>query len=539
MAAEWRSVSITYDVSRGAIGPFNARIPLGERSLILGASGCGKSSLLMALTGFIPQRIPALLEGEISLCGQAVGDRPPHAYAQLAAQYFQDAEQSLCGMTVEDEIAFALENRALPEPEILRRVETIMGEVGLPSDWKRRRVSSLSGGEKQLVAIAGVLAQDTQVIIADEPMANLSPLAAERIGQLLFARKRTKSTIAVDHRTARLAGLVDTVTVLDEDGRVALAGAANTVFAQPDRLAALAIAPPLGTRILARLGEAGIESGTSLEGVLSQLSALPVGKRTVAQNVVADLTRSRAAPSPAYDRSGKPLITLKGVDCAPLNGPVVLRSVDLTLRSGETVALVGANGAGKSTLAAVAAGVLKPRSGRREGAPGGIAFQRPENQFVAATALDEIKGALQQAHASAAEAEQGLSDWGLGHVAALHPYSLSEGQKRLLSVASLAAGRRFPLIVLDEPLTGLDRRGRQAVGEAARRLTKSGHAVLIVTHDLDFALQVTSRTIVLGGGGVLADGETARLLTDAELLARAGLRLSPLAIARAWLDKRG
>ncbi|MEO1250254.1 MAG: hypothetical protein AAFW76_10510, partial [Pseudomonadota bacterium] len=168
-----------------------------------------------------------------------------------------------------------------------------------------------------------------------------------------------------------------------------------------------------------------------------------------------------------------------------------------------------------------------------------LAFQRPENQFVAATALGEIEGALQTSQPSTAEAKQFLGDWALEHVWELHPYSLSEGQKRLLSVASLAAGRRFPLIVLDEPLTGLDRRGRQAVAEAVGRLAKSGHAVLIVTHDLDFALQATRRTIVLGSGRVLADGETIRVLTDAELLGRAGLRLSPLAVTRAWLETLG
>lgn len=493
----------------------------------------------MALTGFVPQRIPALLDGEIRLCGQVVGDRPPHAYARLAAQYFQDAEKSLCGMTVEDEIAFALENRALPEAEILHRVEAIMEKVGLPSDWKRRRVSSLSGGEKQLVAIAGVLAQDTPVIVADEPMANLSPLAAERIGRLLFDRNPSRTTIAVDHRTARLAGLVETVTVLDKGGRVALAGPATTVFAEPDTLTTLGIEPPLGARILTRMEGAGIELGTSLEAVLCQLTTLPASKRNKAQRIVADLTGSNDAPSFASDRTGKPLVSLSGVDCAPLNGPVVVRGVDLNLRPGETVAVVGANGAGKSTLAAVTAGVLKPRAGRREGAPGGIAFQRPENQLVSATALGEIEGALRTSQASAPDARQVLGDWGLAHIAELHPYSLSEGQKRLLTVASLTAGRRFPLIVLDEPLTGLDRRGRHAVAEAVERLAKSGHAVLIVTHDLDFALQNTGRTVMLGGGRVLADGDTTRLLTDAELLGQAGLRPSPLAVARTWLENPG
>src|SRR5882724_1791018 len=154
-AASWQQVEVRYPFERrAAVGPVDLAVRPGERVLLLGASGSGKSTLLLTLTGLIPRSIPATVTGRIGIFGNATSERPAWGWAALVAQYFQDADQTLCGMRVEDEIAFPLENRAMPSPQIADAVTTSMREVGLPDIWRRRRTATLSGGERQLVAIA-------------------------------------------------------------------------------------------------------------------------------------------------------------------------------------------------------------------------------------------------------------------------------------------------------------------------------------------------------------------------------------------------
>jgi len=543
--AHWQQLSIRYPFAdRPAVGPVDLSVEPGERVLLLGPSGSGKSTLLLSLTGLIPHSIPAVVEGSVRLFGVPADARKPSAWATTVAQFFQDADQTLCGMRVEDEIAFALENRALPEDVILRKVAEAMRRVGLPEAWRRRRTTTLSGGEKQLVALAAALAQEAPLFVADEPTAHLAPEAAGRLHRLLMNAGEGRSVLIVDHRLDGLIAAVDRVAVLGRDGTIVATGPPGAIFRKKrDLLDRLGIWRPLASFLDAELEKVGLapaDPPLSVDDALRHLAGAPPEVVRKARPAIAAFVAAHAA-RPHGDRAGGATVArLEAADCAPFLGPTVLHDVTLDIRAGEILGILGANGAGKSTLGASLAGLLKLKRGRREGAPGGIAFQKPEHQFVAGTVQEEIATSLGGSGARADQARQVegiLAAWDLAGFRDRHPFELSQGQKRRLALAALTAGDRWPLLILDEPLAGLDAHGAAMVAQHVEALSRSGRAIAIVTHDMDFALSLCTRSVIVGDGGIIAEGPTAQLLSQPSLLKRAGLAEPAIAPAMCWLDR--
>jgi len=530
-AARWRDVGVRYPYADApAVGPASLTVGRGERVLLVGASGSGKSTLLATLTGLIPHTIPAEVTGKVELRGENVATRTPAQWSADVGQMFQNPEQTLCGMTVGDEVAFALENQALPAEEIETRIGWALAQVGLPENWRSRRTMQLSGGEKQLVALAALIAQHTPLLVVDEPTAHLAPAAATHLRRLLLDRPGDAAVLIVDHRVDDLAGLVDRVALIDADGSAVDGGAPRAFFrAHHDRLAALGIAIPPPAALDAALRADGIvlaEAPLTMEDAVAGLEALPPGEKAAAREIASAFATAHQARQSA-SASTEFVAALENASCAPLFGPTVLRDVSLAVRRGETIAIVGRNGAGKSTLAASLAGLLRLKAGRRTGPMGAISFQNPENQFLAGSVREEVRDAWlaagTDAAAAGAKVESTLAQWRLSELAAAHPFELSQGQKRRLSLAIITAGGRWPLLVLDEPTAGLDGAGRAALEAEIRSLAAAGHAVALVTHDLDFALASCARTVVVDGGGIAADGPSGAILRDRALLERSGL----------------
>jgi energy-coupling factor transport system ATP-binding protein len=533
-AVAWRKVAVRYPYAdKLAVGPISLELKKDERLLILGPSGCGKSTLLGTVTGLVPATIPAEVTGEVATLGEPAASRSPAQWSPSVAQLFQDADQTLCGMTVGDEVAFALENRALAADEIAVRVQRALERVGIPASWRTRRTASLSGGEKQIVALAAALAQEAELFIADEPTAHLSPQAAARLHSAIGEKGRT--SLIVDHR---LDGLIDTihrVAIIGRDGMLIAEGPPRDIFrAHGERLAQEGIWRPLASdldRLLHGIGIVLEPPPLTFAEIIAALDRLSPGDRSAADTVIRHFLSDRIAePVPPI---GEALVTLDRAACAPLFAKPVLHDVTLQIRPGETIALLGHNGAGKSTLAATLAGLLRLRGGTRTGPAGGFAFQRPETQFTEASVRAELESILGR---GSIHVDSLLSAWRLENVATQHPFELSQGQKRRLALAALTADKRWPFLVLDEPTAGLDAAASDEIASHIAKIAAAGRAVIVITHDMDFALKTCSRGIVLHDGSLAADAPLSDILLDQQLLGKAGLHAPELLRLAEWME---
>ncbi|GIJ78458.1 energy-coupling factor transport system ATP-binding protein [Micromonospora phaseoli] len=450
-----------------AVRGVDLRVERGERVLLLGPSGAGKSTLLAALAGLLPED-SGEHEGTIEIDGRPAGEA-----RDGVGIVFQDPQTQLVMARSGDDVAFGLENRGVPAGLIWPRVDQALHRVGFPYH-RDRPTAALSGGEQQRLALAGVLALRPGLLLLDEPTANLDPAGAALIRAALTRAVGDETTlILVEHRVADALPLVDRVVVLEPGGGVRADGAPEAIFAaHGDALAA--------------------------EGVWVPGREIP----------------PRRATGPA----GEVLLTADRLGLPPRLAPT-----DLTVRAGETLAVLGRNGAGKSTLALLLGGLLKPGSGRltasrdlagkdtgtpphRWRAPAlagriGSVFQDPEHQFVTDTVRDEL--ALGPRRAGAIEAAVGdrveelLHRLRLARLAAANPYTLSGGEARRLSVATaLATAPR--LLICDEPTFGQDRRTWWELVDLFAELREAGHGLVTVTHDTEFVTALADRTLILG-----------------------------------------
>ncbi len=470
----------------------------GERVLLLGASGAGKSTLLHALAGLTGPDGALTGEQEGTLL---VDGRPADRSRGTAGLVAQDPESQLVMARAGDDVAFGPENLGVPREEIWARVDEALARVGFPYG-RDHPTAALSGGEKQRLVIAGVLAMRPRLLLLDEPTANLDPAGARLVRDVLARLlAETRATLVlVEHRVAEVVDLVDRVVVVEPGGGVVADGAPRAVFAEHGRaLAARGVWVP-GLDPAPRTGRAP-------------------GGPVLVEAVGCSL---RTPPSPGR---GRPR--------------TVLRDVDAAVAAGTATALTGANGAGKSTLLTALAGLAKPAAGRvlprgpladadprplarwparRLARHVGTVFQHAEDQFVTATVRDELRFAPLRAGAGEAEADaradELLDRLRLAHLADKHPYTLSGGEKRRLSVATaLSSGPAHApdVLVLDEPTFGQDTRTWLELVELLDGLRARGRAIVLATHDTLLLEHLADVELRVADGGV---AEAARTGTE-------------------------
>ncbi|UOQ87952.1 ATP-binding cassette domain-containing protein [Agromyces endophyticus] len=534
----------------------------GEVVLVLGPSGCGKSTLTLALDGLIPHAVPAELDGTVRVAGLDSRDHPVGVLSEHVAMVFQDPDAQIVTGTVLDEVCFAPENQLVEASEVLARAERALKLVGL---WDRRAENpdTLSGGGRQRLAIACALAMSAPVLVLDEPTANLDPAGIDEVYAVLRELADDEHAIVlVEHNLDAAVDLVDRVLVLDADGRLVIDGPAReTLRGRADELVDLGVWLPVSTLAAMRLRDAGLpidplpvtpaELGAALDAMpelpppLSESS--PVRSTALAPTPSLTPTGSTPAQSaPAIRASG--LSVRRG----GRRGPIVVDGVDLEVARGEFLAIVGTNGAGKTSLLQALAGVITAPRGavdvlgidparadaRERVSRVGFVFQNPEHQFVAPTVREELEQGLRLQgldDAAVAEArDRMLRRFGLEDLAEQHPFLLSGGQKRRLSVGTaLVAGA--PVLALDEPTFGQDRARAGELLDMLRTLNDEGTTVLVVTHDLQLVADYASRLAVIAGGRLLGVGATAEVLAG-PLIEQSGLRHPPLARATRGLD---
>jgi energy-coupling factor transport system ATP-binding protein len=483
----------------------------GELMLIAGGSGSGKSTLLRCLNGLIPRSYSGDLSGTIAINGHDPAGLGLAKLAQLVGTLLQDCDRQIVASYVERQVAFGPENLGWPRERVRAAVAGTLERLGI-AHLRGRETVHLSGGERQKVALAGLLAMDPQIVLLDEPLASLDPASAREALALFRAlADGGRTVLLVEHRVEDALAIAPERTLFLRDGK--------QVFLGPSR-EFLALADPREVKLPAEHALRGAGDGREL-GIGELFSPTP--------NSDPPAPSSRPAP-------GDTLLELQDVRFAYGDGPEILRGVSLTVREGEVVAIMGPNGAGKSTLMRHAIGLLRPKSGavRVAGRDArgatvahlartvGYVFQNPAHMLFAPTVRDELSFGPRNLGADPAAAlaavPGALAQVGLAGFDERAPLSLSFGQQKRLGIAAVLS-MRPRVLVLDEPTAGQDHGSTQALMRTIGALGSIAATVLI-THDVDMAVSYATRVVLMRDGQIEADGPPEQVLADRALTER-------------------
>jgi energy-coupling factor transport system ATP-binding protein len=498
-----RELTYSYPTgARPALQALDLELAEGEFVLLTGRSGCGKSTLLRACCGLVPHYHGGDVIGQLEVCGLDVREAGPAELGGLVGYVGQDPETQVISATVRGELELPLELRGEPDAARARAVEEVTLALGIEA-LAERPTDTLSGGELQRVALAAALVLRPKLVLFDEPTSQLDPVAGDELIGLLrrLNEEWGMGVLIAEHRVERCLSSADRVICLD-GGAIAFDGGPQA-YCEWALQVDPQLAPP-GARLF------------SLAGLEPPPVSVKQARATLRLNGFAPADRDGEAQPPearARPRGRRDPVALSArglwVALDAGGGPRdVLRGLELELHPGELVALMGRNGAGKSTLLRTAAGLLEPARGGVE-VPGGCALlpQSPGDLFVRERVADELPGEA---------GERALEAVGLGWAADADPRDLSGGERERLALAIVMAGRgegALPGVVcLDEPTRGMDAARKLALADWLGELAGRGSAVLVATHDVEFAARVARRVVLLGDGELIADGPADEIL---------------------------
>ena len=476
----------------------------GELLLIAGASGCGKTTLIRAINGLIPRSYKGELEGQILINGQDVSALPLSRISQMVGTVLQDPERQILGTRVANEVAFGLENMGLARDEILSRVDEALATLHIPH-LRDRETFLLSGGEKQKVALAGVLAMRPSILLLDEPLASLDPAsAAETLDIVRQLVDGGLTVLMVEHR-------VEDVLRIDPDRVLYMKDGAIHYLGDPD-----------GLINVVDTSEVKLPAEMIIE---RERSAPP---RVEMRPILRQPGAGEFAPAP--------LVQFENVGFGYDPETAVLKNISLNIQKGDVIAVLGPNGAGKTTFVKHAIGLLKPKSGRvlvnghdtHEASVAEIAstlgyvFQSPSHMLFAPTVHAELafgpKNLKHKPDAIEVQIKESLETVNLPDKEQDAPLSLSFGQQKRISIAAILA-MRSKILVMDEPTAGQDYKNYMDFMDAILQMP-GFEAILFITHDVDLAAIYANRVILVADGRVQADGRPEQVLADKELLQR-------------------
>lgn len=466
----------------------------GSLTLVCGASGCGKSTLMKALTGLVPQMTPGELDGVVRINGRNLADVALTDVGHLCSSVFQNPRTQFFCDTVAEELAFCGENYGRERATLRQQSERAAKLMGI-SHLLERKLTTLSGGQLQKVALACALASGAPVLLADEPTSNLDPAAISEVREALKVLKEQGLTIVVvEHRLHFLRGLADQVLLM-ESGRVTRRwnGAEFFSMGQAQRRS-------LGLRTLVDPGPP--ETWVGQVQAARQEKQVGQGQAGRQEKQAGRQENREATPSQVR-------LSCRGLSFAYGANPV-FEGLDADFPAGQITCIAGANGVGKTTLVRVLCGLAAPSSGSisMDGVPASrktrrsacaLVMQDTGRQLFSDTLAGELT--IGASHASGQSGEQLLADFDLANLGERHPLSLSGGQKqRLVIAAARATGR--PIVILDEPTSGVDARHLDSITATLRRIADEGAAVVVVTHDGEFAAACADRLITLTATGI-------------------------------------
>ena len=538
---EFKNFTLRYaSQKKPTLHDINLTIRQGEKVLILGPSGSGKSTLGNCLNGLLPFSTKAEFTGSVKVAGLETREQSIHKLSAHVGTVMQDSDCQFAGLTVGEDVAFSLENDRVPRPTMLQKVKQALGIVDMTA-FEQHVPFALSGGQKQKAALAGVLHNDVDILLFDEPLAALDPMAGLQAIELIdrIHKEQGKTIVIIEHRLEDvLHRPVDRVILMDR-GRIV----ADTTPAQllcGSLLQDNGIREPLYLTALKYAGctvspqdEPDSISSIRLEGKLDYLRAW------------------FAQPVPPPVRQTGPCVAEPQHVSFSYDKKPVLKDVSFQLFQGERVALVGKNGAGKSTITHMLMGIRRPKDGsvlvegkdyaslsiKEIGERIGYVMQNPNHMLIKDMIREEVTLALTLRGAPKAEIdgkfEQVMELCGLSGMKNWPVSALSYGQKKRVTIASLLVTQP-KVMILDEPTAGQDFRHYREIMEFLDELNrKMGLTVVFITHDMHLAIEYTDRVVAMADGEKIADGDVFRVLSDEAVLQRAHLKETSLcALAR-------
>ncbi len=539
---EMECVSFSYGTAADgayALKDIDLSVEEGTFVGLIGPSGAGKSTLASAITGAIPHHYRGRLFGSTLVAGLDTCEASLTDIAKVAGSVLQDIDAQMVASVVEDELLFGLENFGIDHREIEGRIASALDAVGI-ADLRHREIATLSGGQKQKVAIAAILAMTPRVIVMDEPTSALDPASARDVFEVLRRAKELTgmTVILIEQTVALLAEYCDRVVVIDQ-GRIALDGTPTDVFSHGETLRAIGVDTPRTVRISNSLAETGLAPNDSpaltLDGAESLVAGILAPGLSKSSPIVPRALGDGPDARNAADE--RPIIVdVAGAAYSYGTGQAGIESINLTVRAGEILAVVGQNGAGKTTFTKLLNGLIKPSAGvvRIAGldtrttpvsvlaSHAATLFQNPDRQLCRNTVVEEISFGLElqgaPADAARERARRVAATFGLPENAS--PFNLSRGQRQMVALASVVA-LEPELIILDEPTSGLDYRECMTVMETVRQRALDGAAVVMVCHDMEVVSDFADTLAVMTEGRLIEVGPSREVFANDALLAHA------------------
>ena len=550
---ELKDFSFQYKAqSEPTLKNLNLTIYKGEKVLIVGPSGSGKSTIGQCLNGIIPNIYKGTSSGQFLIQGKEAFDLSIYEKSHLVSTVLQDTDGQFIGLSVAEDLAFALENDMVDLGTMKERVQSWAERLDLMK-LLDHRPQDLSGGQKQRVSLAGVLIDESPILLFDEPLANLDPKSGQDIIDLIdqIHEEQGTTTIIIEHRLEDVLNRPIDRVILINQGQVLFNGQPDDLL-RTTLLAENGIREPLYLTTLRQLGQ-----DISKLPHLDKVEKLPLG------DVSVDI------PTPHFEKGAEAetILELGHLNFAYREGQPILKDLSLTIPKGQRLAIVGKNGAGKSTLAKAICGFIqtegtyfskgediKGDSVKERAERVGYVLQNPNQMISTNMIFDEVALGLRLRNVPEAQIEsrvhQALKTCGLYEFRKWPISALSYGQKKRVTIASiLVLGPE--VLVLDEPTAGQDQRNYTEIMDFLDELHQKGHTIVMITHDMQLMLDYSDRAVVVMDGQVLADLTPAELLTQPEILRRANLKetsifalanrlgVDPLALTQFYMNQKG
>lgn len=501
----------------------------GERLAVMGSTGAGKSTLAMALNGLIPHHHHGQMHGGVRVDGIDTAEASTTEIVRRVGLVMQDPETQITGQTVLGDAAVGPANLGLPKDVVLARANHALGLVGM-GELGDRDATALSGGQKQRLAIAGIIAMQPSILVLDEPTSELDPQATAEVFDVVkrLSGDAETSLVMIDHEPEIIAEWADRLVVLTL-GRVVYDGPPGDFFADPHAVSAAGLRAPQVSEVAIALRDRGDYDGPIPATLPDAIELLPRFG-----------TAPAALPDHPPETTGEVVVEARGLGHMYSTGVRALADVDVQIRGGEFVAVLGRNGAGKTTFARHLNGLLRPTAGslRIAGADTadlsvgrlamhvGYVFQNPDHQIFANSVREEVGYGLKnqgwEPDRIAERVDAVLERVGMSQFADRHPFTLGKGQRQRLAVASVLA-LEPQVLVIDEPTTGQDHTGARSMLELITDLNSSGHTVVMITHDMTLVAEHARRALLFAGGRMIADTTPRELFGSADLLERGNL----------------